>query len=471
MKYLLFLILIMRSLDLFAANYISLYGPSNQGISLKYDLDQGKIVCLNETKNTQINNIKNAVSMKTCEDVFKNVFRVKCFFNKENQLNIPQVCIKFLKTSLISPQFFPLELVDSSQDKNKSFNSFILETYPENIFYQQEIYSGCRAISNCLGMFDKTTRKDIQQLFPILLKSLTSDELLHQIEKSRSAGNLAEVKKIIDSLRQAQIECNTKLNSLFANPVERSLAKDLLKRVKTLERDISVFHWFNGYLTVISPTKIPTLGYLYANFLKSLFYKTTEPSANFQGPGLYAAQDPISTRHYGDTLMVITLKKGSKYITLDSGSREGLKISGETYKLLNKNNCHFPHDDYYALKPRIYKDDDCSKIFNSVINKLGVNFVSYQYNAFQSSFCDKSTNLSTKAFVIFNAPIDSSTVKFYSEKIVEQRPQEHEEQMIHDLIKYFPEFKRDVPKRPKFEEYWRDRLYNCSKAYQDARRN
>lgn len=305
---------------------------------------------------------------------------------------------------------------------------------------------------------------------------------------------------------------------------QEALEADLTPLVKTLSRDISVFHWGSREHTgvdtdePVSLNSIKGMGYI--KLREYMFHtgpwldrKIPDAGATMAGRGLYAAADPNATRSYGETLYEIELDEGLLFLDLREGDSDGdIPISQDTYKKLQAAGCDV---DYYSQvnntrtrqqeraegrpehpipsasqfvdrgygrntgymiqKAAFEKIPECNRVFSRVINKLDVNFLAYKYKMSRPDFCDNSYS-STAAFVMIDAPVIGN-VKVYNQAAIQE------------AIKDFEENGTPIPERYKrlldinersfhaegFEKssdeeivkYWKERIFTCDSTIEE----
>ncbi len=95
----------------------------------------------------------------------------------------------------------------------------------------------------------------------------------------------------------------------------KKLVTEYTPHVATLTRDVRVYHW--TYIRGEDPEKIPVRHPVFLRLMNvgmSGFWRLPSNRGGALGAGVYAALDPNSSRHYGDSLMEITIKKGAKVL-------------------------------------------------------------------------------------------------------------------------------------------------------------
>lgn len=220
-----------------------------------------------------------------------------------------------------------------------------------------------------------------------------------------------------------------------------ALHDDLAGMVTELDREISVFHWGeNGILNGFSEDEPAALNSTRANnylrlrssmFHTGPFWDMLVPGSDNgtnAGRGLYAAVDPNSTNHFGDTLFEIRLPEGSRYLDLrEKYSQGSIPLSHDTVKKLEEAGCDlytksgFSRESEYVKmnygkrvqidKAAFEKEGKCHQIFSKVIADLNVNFLSYGYDMVLPSFCDQAKQRGA-AFVMIDIDISGQTTQY-----------------------------------------------------------
>jgi hypothetical protein len=108
-----------------------------------------------------------------------------------------------------------------------------------------------------------------------------------------------------------------------AQEITRLMAKEFAPHVITLTRDIKVYHYFEWTRKAGPGREVPLKYPLFQNLFRSLLGDfwlefREEYNGKAAGPGMYAAIDPIISESYGNTMLEVTLKKGSKILDLSS---------------------------------------------------------------------------------------------------------------------------------------------------------
>jgi hypothetical protein len=91
------------------------------------------------------------------------------------------------------------------------------------------------------------------------------------------------------------------------------LARDLKPYVRTLSRDVSVYHYYHRSVKGYAPTDSKEFLQHYDGSI-ALYQYDDQTHVEVAGPGLYAAVDPASSREYGNAMLEITFKAGSRIL-------------------------------------------------------------------------------------------------------------------------------------------------------------
>lgn len=108
-----------------------------------------------------------------------------------------------------------------------------------------------------------------------------------------------------------------------AQEISQLMAKEFAPQVIKLTRDVKVYHYFTWTRKPGPEREVPLKHPLFQNLFRSLlgdFWLEfgEEYNTKAAGPGMYAAIDPIISESYGNTMLEVTLKKGSKILDLSS---------------------------------------------------------------------------------------------------------------------------------------------------------
>ena len=129
-------------------------------------------------------------------------------------------------------------------------------------------------------------------------------------------------------------------NSLFIDSALARLSdqkkQDFIERLAELSKERKVFY---RWQSETSRQNLLDAGEMTPQLYK---YFSKISKNDFSGAGLYAAEDPSFSSHFGETLIQIEIEPGYRFLDLtDSNVREQLRKAGIT------------HDDVYKLNPRI----------------------------------------------------------------------------------------------------------------------
>jgi hypothetical protein len=194
------------------------------------------------------------------------------------------------------------------------------------------------------------------------------------------------------------ISLGTRLQaSELEKQIIESMTSDFSKNIKTLSRDVYVYHWHKQELAA---------GIRLSN-LKSAFYKYYDDDKNVVGKGLYAAVDPAQTDSYGHIMDEIMLPQGSRFLDYRKaglGRKKWFPVSATTYELIKQ------------LDPSLLEAAGGAKFFNKIKmtelypdifekvfkKNLQLDFVVYPFETTKISYCKGGpSNQYTTAFVIF----------------------------------------------------------------------
>jgi hypothetical protein len=125
------------------------------------------------------------------------------------------------------------------------------------------------------------------------------------------------------SFAQSNIN-NSSVSSSSSQKATMSEIKDLLwkdvqNRVITLTRDVRVYHYFQWKAPAGPRREVDLKAKLFQTYFRGelgQFWKESPQSSGVAGPGLYSAIDPAVSSGYGETMLEITLKKGTRIIDL-----------------------------------------------------------------------------------------------------------------------------------------------------------
>ncbi|MEC7277857.1 MAG: hypothetical protein VXV96_16155 [Bdellovibrionota bacterium] len=327
-----------------------------------------------------------------------------------------------------------------------------------------------------------------------------------------------------DCLKVASKYLDRERQGLFSRSAitiaQEALFDDLEGMVKEIDREISVFHWGTDDLSGFdkdAPVPLNSIrGYSYLKLRERMFHTgplldriVPDPgTGTMAGRGLYAALDPNVTSDFGDTLFEIRIPKNSKFLDLREKRTEGkIPISTDTMRKLSTAGCIIDsrYIENYAQQERNSKNmnqvesvkeqylttndgevflidkalfekyTECKTVFSAVIERLDINFLSYDYDSEMPYFCDETKD-SAAAFVIVNTKLMGHT-KQYNKASISRAIRRYEENGIpmpaeierilqigrHSLsISDDDEDSRNLASRRKAIEYWKDRIFQCN---------
>ncbi len=202
------------------------------------------------------------------------------------------------------------------------------------------------------------------------------------------------------------------------------LERDILVSTKILDRDIKLYHYFNAPTvtqdgkTTLHPQLQTADGRV--NWLKYLlevragvfwdfnYFVTSYINA---GPGMYFALDPDSSKEFGNSAIILTAPKNSKFLNVF----KNVKINKDTIEaLLTENvvskNQLIINDNTLGLNSGISRmtlknmvrpeNVEFRKLFSSVLQKNNIQLIEYEYKSHLAGFCKVS---SQSAFVFIGA--------------------------------------------------------------------
>lgn len=372
--------------------------------------------------------------------------------------------------------------VDQVEDRDCRYASEAPETSLERLHLDagKRIIDGlCSDIEKCTLIIDETNRNilfEVGAIIETIDRQNDVQDIYEEFERNGNYDYRKEMESIVDSYRRALSLCQTNLPT-----ADESLANDLRLDARTLERDISVFHWFPGDKAFMSDRGYyeaeNTRSLIYARVMQGLFWDSTN-TRDVVGQGLYAASDPSATSSYGDKVLRIDLEEGTEYLDIRSNGR-GFQISPETHELLREEGCVFRptgitrSGNHIYNKSSLYEDRTCRRIFNRVIESEGYGFLAYDYRSELPEFCDPSSGIET-AFVLFNVPLNRDTVDMYTNSRPEDLKDLDEDELrrlqeFSVLRRSFDHGTQDFSseQRREVEQQWKDRLFDCSSEYND----
>lgn len=183
----------------------------------------------------------------------------------------------------------------------------------------------------------------------------------------------------------------------------RSLADDYRPFVITLDRDIKVYHYFNDKSF---NADWPLNSWMFEHRLnRAINYFWVDTGDLFSNEALYAAHDPVSSRWKGDTLLEITIRKGSRILL---GHLKTINLSDKTINAIKvvMGSTFFP--------PHNRMDSDLQVIPRPVLASAlkllgGVEVATYDWGgAEKNAVC---STVSGAAFIIMGTPVDLSLAR------------------------------------------------------------
>ncbi len=170
--------------------------------------------------------------------------------------------------------------------------------------------------------------------------------------------------------------------------VASELALELESSVITLDRDVIVYHYTN--MNAPNLERVPVRHPFFREYLlkvMSQHWMVPQPSGGRmqqEGPGIYAAIDPIVSSRYGTTLLQITLKKGSRILKTYGMSSLWLQIRQK----------------FVDLKIQFEWAKAMGPVKQRILKKLNVVGNSYEWNTSVNGFCKTSQRV---AFLLVGA--------------------------------------------------------------------
>jgi hypothetical protein len=195
----------------------------------------------------------------------------------------------------------------------------------------------------------------------------------------------------ISAAKQAQI-----------NQVVNEVSAKLADNVITLTHDIRVYHWFTLKSKGLEGVGVrhPMYARYAANGMKAFWRVPRKATDSVAGVGLYVALDPYSTKSYGNTVLEITIKKGTRLL---KGSFGGLSTKVDA--VLKPWLFSFKGSNFSELAP---DSPDTDTIARLVAKKLRVVGLSYHYDNDASLVCEDSREV---AFVLFSQLDEKGAVR------------------------------------------------------------
>ena len=197
--------------------------------------------------------------------------------------------------------------------------------------------------------------------------------------------------------------------------------RDLSSQVKTFDREIRLFHYFNApsdsqNAKSIHPglstrderdTWLNTLVQLRAG----VFWDFNNHSTALinAGPGMYFAIDPNSSRDFGNSAVILNVKAGTRFISV----LKPIKLGADTLaalvkeKVINKSQLA-AGEKTMGLGSGLYgaglknmvrsENSDFRKLLSDVFAELNIQFIEYLYQSHLAGFC-KVANQSSFVFI------------------------------------------------------------------------
>ncbi len=354
-------------------------------------------------------------------------------------------------------------------------------------YYREEMKKTCDQLEFCLGTLNENNLQNINDVVNAINHHLqTNIDAEIEVVSLNDAEAINEMRERTEVIREVIEDCHKEFPD-----VDQLLANDLSYLAKTLERDISVFHWFPAEKALMfryghkSPESRKSR--IYANYMQGMFFDETSTQDRV-GQGLYAVGDPNTTEGYGDKLLKIDLPLGAKYLDLRN-SADGFTISEGTMLALKDAGCDgFKELDrdvifeqsrgkvklYSGKKSNLYQNKECREIFNRVIKEEGYQFLSYSFVQVKVGFCDDKEMQQT-AFVLIDAPLTEETVDIYDRRFKEEGlffpPSNEEVEKYRRLSVLKSNLKLDrnlsSEEKKKYQDYWKSRIYGCDKRFND----
>lgn len=207
---------------------------------------------------------------------------------------------------------------------------------------------------------------------------------------------------------------------------KRSLIEKLKKyyidnHVITLDRDLVGFHYAeknNIGLSIWDSKKKEKNKLLnYSNFIISSTHTHKSENKDTMGWGMYFANDPVSTKEYGEYAIQVNFKKGEKFLDLRNRDFSNLlvplpknkQIFNELLKNCRPNLFENNYSNNFIHKYKLL--DECRDIFKPVFSELGVRGILYNYVSMTPNHCPSKE--SSYAFVVWNTNFSPENVTLY----------------------------------------------------------
>jgi|GEM_PF-2740281 len=337
----------------------------------------------------------------------------------------------FLLTTKTERPFFVKELPKEECSNATPLNSTSTQLRNISENFQSEYQTTCRHIGLCFKSLNESDYALMEDISKVIKESNFS-EMLSVVESEAEQGDISifsrtNLMRELAELKRSLRTCGEQ--NYFSTDKQLTAAlvlqEDLQKMVKVLPNSTDIYHWFNQVLPrggldgEMEEDNI--LARHYANSLQNNFFSWDfNNGTGFQGRGLYASRLLTSTRNYGDTLLKITLDKGTQYLDLDGGlTGVHIILEDKTINALKAAGCHL---DVKVLHPvnapqvnavkkfQFSSNSNCRKIFNKVIKSLDIKFMTYDYRRVKSPICDTSD----AAFVLIDVDFNEENLKAYS---------------------------------------------------------
>lgn len=219
----------------------------------------------------------------------------------------------------------------------------------------------------------------------------------------------------------------------FAEDASAIFRQQIKPSIIELSHDITVFHWTKKSFTSAAEIE---------NYLKKSISKSsskTNNSGDQVGPGLYLALDPKSTKSFGDNLITIRLKKGTRIMDI----REKVLMLPEQRARLSLDKPIYFQDpfisggvdsmDTFFLER--FTSRKVYKIIQDTFSKENISMIVYSYASLTADFCQKETqktlpatfNEASFAFLVTNkSAIDFNNISyFYNNSNLSNTPSEN----------------------------------------------
>jgi hypothetical protein len=245
------------------------------------------------------------------------------------------------------------------------------------------------------------------------------------LSKAIKIFNSARYTPLVTTLAMLSIVLTTLTSQAQLLPAETLLKNDLQISVKTLKKDIYIYHYFN--LSEFWPQLQTADGrteYL-TNYLQvsaGHFWDTNYSRSDYvnAGPGIYFAIDPHISTSFGNTAMELTVPAGSIYITtveptviqketiaaLISEGYLSKELSVEIFKNSGGKRNGFYRD---TLKKSIQPEFNLFRqLLQKIFSDLNIQLVEYNWDTSIEGFC---SGHSYSAFVFIGRADPSSSTR------------------------------------------------------------